>query len=99
MDVNIMISVKYVVNNAINFLNEIEQSKLSNLKVEEIDLEEDDYIIVTLGWDEERPLTPLEKMAKPSLISAPTKRVYKTFRVANDSGEVKKMNIRIVNND
>jgi len=50
MDVYIVITVKDAVENAINFLNEIEETKLPNLKVEEVDLEEDNYTIVTLEW-------------------------------------------------
>ena len=65
-----MIEIKDAVENAINFLNEIKRTELPNLKVEEIDLEEDNYTIITLGWDEERPLTPLEKLTKPANVPA-----------------------------
>ncbi|MCL2115469.1 MAG: hypothetical protein FWH29_04535 [Methanobrevibacter sp.] len=93
-----MIEVKDAVDNAIHFLKEIRITELPNLKVEEVYLEKDKYIIVTLGWDEERSLTPLEKMTKPANTPFPTERIYKSFYIDNDNGKVEKMKIRKVNN-
>lgn len=94
-----MIEIEDAIDSAKQFLIRINKNEIKNLKVEEVDFADDYSIIITLGWDEERSLTPIESRTKSLLDFIPTKRVYKLFYVDCNNGKVEKMKIRNVNNE
>jgi len=91
-----MISIHEAVKSARDFANNIyEAEELKHLRVEEIELvAEDKKWIVTLGWVEPavRQIGGFAGLANTSI--EPLPRVYKTFTINADSGNVESMKIR-----
>jgi len=74
------------------FLKLYDGYEISRLRVEEFEIEEEDFII-TLGWNEPREPTAIEIATAPVGNNLkPTERHYKTFIVNND-GNVEKMKV------
>jgi hypothetical protein len=83
-----MISTKQAISNSLDFAKDI-YDHLQNLKVEEIELSEDEkFWRITLGWEELKE-DHSAILSNPSY--NPLKRTYKTFYVDVTDGEVKKM--------
>jgi hypothetical protein len=86
-----MVSLEKAIEKSKEFAHKyIEEDTLKNLRVEEVELTENErYWVITLGWDGARvQLTPFATAAGfPQSIS----RRYKNFYVDVDSGDVKKM--------
>ncbi|MEA4957220.1 hypothetical protein SDC9_08477 [bioreactor metagenome] len=87
-----MIDTKEAIEQAKKYFKDVYDGTISRLRVEEIELDEDeDYFTNVLGWDEPRELTPVELMIKNRFAPPPKKRYYKTFLVDSNNGKVKKM--------
>jgi predicted esterase YcpF (UPF0227 family) len=89
-----MIDIKLAVKNAKEFAHDfIEDTHLKNLKVDEIELDENEkYWLITLGWDDIiQPRTAVEAAMG---LSEYVERDYRVFYVDTVSGVVKKMKLR-----
>ena len=92
-----VIDVRRAVQSARDYIQDIQdllESPLENLRLEEIELSEDEqYWLVTLGYDiEKQNNLPMLLASKPQELS----REYKLFQINSDSGKVEAMKIRKV---
>lgn len=93
-----MINVKDAVTAAEEFARTLyDATELRHLRLEEVEMASDErHWLVTLGWAE-----PAVARGNPLSLTGPSAieklpRVYKTFKVHADSGEVQSMKIRNV---
>ena len=93
-----MITIKEAVEKALVHIQDLYGSGLNALKLEETELTEDEqYWLVTLGFDEELPPTPVELLSFSSPSDIPHisyNRVYKIFKINAANGSVLSMKIR-----
>jgi hypothetical protein len=86
-----MIDVKKAVQIACDYIQELyEPDQLPGLLLEEVQIsEESGRWLVTLGFSDPTPMSPIAKLAA---VRDPRK--YKIFEIDADTGEVKSMRIR-----
>ncbi|MDR1819553.1 MAG: hypothetical protein LBR15_04805 [Methanobrevibacter sp.] len=86
-----MIDTKQAIESSINYIRDVYE-QLPDLRVEEIELSDnEEFWIITLGWDEIKKNNNLEQAMNP--LFRGVKRAYKTFFVDSESGDIKKMKI------
>lgn len=87
-----MIGIKDAVTVAKDFVLNVYEANLPDLRLEEVGRSDDEkYWLVTLGYTQER--TSLPQLAK---LMNPFERVYKTIKVDAEKGEAISMQIRQV---
>ena len=95
-----MIDAKLAVEVARAYLRSIQDildTPLNNLRLEEVELSEDDqYWLITLGYDNPNKPKELSNLSLVSPQLARLAREYKVFRIRSEDGEVKSMKIREV---
>lgn len=84
-----MIDVAEAIGRATQFADQIYAGKLDDLRVEEVD-SDDDHWLITLGFE-----LPTTLSALRAAINVPERR-YKIFRVNKSDGQVTSMKIRQV---
>lgn len=94
-----MIGIKEAASAAESFAKELLDGDLVGLQLEEVELSEDDKNWrITLGWVDPMafhdPLNPAKGLARALTGYRNLPRVYKTFIVDADSGQVRAMKIR-----
>lgn len=91
-----IIDVKQAVAGAIAFVKRV-YSKLDGLRLEEVEMSSDDrYWLVTLGFFEPAPESPMKKLLRPLPVPDEMERVYKIIKVDAKSGDAISMKIRKV---
>lgn len=67
------------------FINE----NIHNLALEEIEMSDDGFWLITLGFDPEKKRTPMDILPRYD-----TERKYKVLKINNDTGKVSSLKIR-----
>ena len=93
-----MVDVRFAVTAARNYIKgfpELLDNPLHNLRLEEVELTEDEkYWLITLGYDDPEGLKHIPAFLTPE--TRLSSREYKIFRVNSENGKVEAMNIRKV---
>lgn len=95
-----MIDVKEAVRKAYDYMKEVYPESLRELRLEEVDRDDlTDNWLITMGYTEDVPISRARNAIQQVLRAdqlQPVTRSYKILTIDKETGDVKKMKIRIV---